>query len=62
MPPVLASISEWPAQLRHLVGSFGAARVWRTGLRVLGFPPTWIHATNEATAVLIALEREGSLG
>ena len=59
MPPVLANVSEWPAQLRHLVASYGAALVWRTGLKSLGFPPTWIHATNEAEAVLIALEREG---
>lgn len=59
MPPVLANISEWPAQLRFLIESYGFARVWEAGLRVLGFPPTWIHATNEAEAVLAALERDG---
>lgn len=59
MPPVLANVSEWPAQLRHLVQSYGVSRVWDVGLRVLGFPPIWVHATAEAELVLTALERDG---
>jgi len=57
MPPALADANEWPAQLKYLVQSYGAARVWEVGLRVLKFPPTWIHATNEAELVLAGLEK-----
>lgn len=61
MPPALRDISAWPVQLKRLVESCGFENVWSSGLRALGFPPTWIHATHEAELVLAALERDGLL-
>lgn len=41
----------WPTQLRYLVQAHGADVVWQSGLQTLGYPPTWIHSTNEALRV-----------
>lgn len=34
-------VAEWPEHLRPLVGKYGAEHVWRVGLGLFGFPPTW---------------------
>lgn len=32
---------DWPSNLRHLVGTYGAGAVWQGGMKLFGYPPTW---------------------
>ena len=41
----------WPRQLQAIVETYGAERVFLTGLDALGYPPTWAHTNKEALAV-----------
>jgi len=49
---------EWPAVIRSLVQQYGAEQVWRAGLAVFGYPPTWTHRFNEVSRLQAALEEE----
>ena len=46
----------WPAQLHPFLTSSGADAVWQTGVRVLGYPPTWAMTGREVLAVVQALK------
>jgi hypothetical protein len=45
----------WPACLHRLVEEYGAEQVWECGLRVLGFPPTFVHTADEMRRVKAAI-------
>jgi len=48
----------WSMPMRQLVGSHGAAAVYRVGLETLGYPPTWSHTIGEAMRVAEAIKGE----
>lgn len=45
-------IEKWPSQIREFVQTHDAAEVYQKGLDKLGYPPTWLHTTGEAMAVV----------
>lgn len=48
----------WPALLRDSVRSYGVDAVWRKGLEVLEFPPTWGVNIKELRRIVEQLEIE----
>ena len=53
---VVADPSLWPTPLQRFVQPRGADVVWKVGLAVLGYPPTWCDSVKEANKVVEALE------
>lgn len=51
------SLRSMPA-LRPLLDEFSAERIWKVGLEVLGFPPTWAPSINDLMKVKEALRKE----
>lgn len=41
----------WPRLAEGLVAAHGTNEVWRVGLDVLGYPPTWITHTFEVNKI-----------
>lgn len=51
MPAALRDASRWPDELQSLLMFVAPPVVWRAGLLVLGFPPTWVDTNEEQHAV-----------
>ena len=51
MPAALQDASQWPDELQSLLMFVAPPVVWRAGLFVLGFPPTWVDTDEEQRAV-----------
>ena len=51
MPAALQDVSQWPDELQSLLMFVAPPVVWRAGLLVLGFPPTWVDTDEEQQAV-----------
>jgi hypothetical protein len=51
MPAALQDVSQWPGELQSLLMFVAPPVVWRAGLLVLGFPPTWVDTNEEQHAV-----------
>lgn len=46
----------WPRLAEGLVAAHGVHEVWRVGLAVLGYPPTWITHTFECNTIWDAFQ------
>jgi hypothetical protein len=49
----------WPERIRPLLDLHGSDSVWRTGVRVLGFPPTWAATGKDLLLIERALKANG---
>jgi hypothetical protein len=46
----------WPESLRDVVKQHGGERVYDVGLKVLGYPPTWLMERATADRVIEAIK------
>lgn len=48
----------WPSYMRSIVERHGGDSLYRVGLGVLGFPPTWNPSRNQIAAIIEVIESE----
>jgi hypothetical protein len=54
-PSTVHDSANWPAPLQPVVQARGVDAVWKTGLAILGYPPTWANCYGEYAAIQAAL-------
>ena len=53
---------EYCPSLLHLIERFGALRVWKAGLELLRYPPTWAIGGNDVLELGLLLSQQGKDG
>lgn len=55
-PPGLDRLDRWPKVMQNLVEAYGSEAVWEAGIKIHGYPPTWINEGSNAVKVAEAIE------